>query len=277
MEESATATPMVATVSRTEVEDAVRGNEPVDLLLDVRVEQEGRADTQQLAVAWETADLERLLETTSGDEIQLAFDEEELRLLLDPDVEAHGLREKFAVVTAVAGLAAAAAGPATASVYGGSEGGTPAAAAQAVAPAEITTGLAPAAETGTAAAPASEVSTGLGPAEATTAQAVTASEVSTGLTQPGAEATPVRASEISSGLTPSTPSLVSVHVAPGTARASEVSTGIAPGPSAVETPGGGGTSIEWPSTTEAVAGGILLAITAAMFVARTQRRPPMPA
>src|SRR5919202_4022451 len=170
-ETSATATPMVATISRTEVEEAARNPEPVDLLLDVRVEQDGRADTQRLAVAWETADLERLLETTSGDEIQLAFDEEELRLLLDPDVEAHGLREKFAVVTAVAGLAAAAAGPPTPSVYRGSEGGTPAAAAQAVAPAEITTGLAPAAQTGTAAAPAAEISTGLGPAAGAPAQA----------------------------------------------------------------------------------------------------------
>ena len=304
MEETTTsATGVVATVSRTEVEEAARSSEPIDLLLDVQVEQEGRTDTQRLTLAWEQADLEKLLESTSGDEIQLSFDERELQLLLDGDVEAHGLREKFAVVTAVAGLAAAAAGPATASVYGGNEGGTPAAAQQAVAPAEITTGLTPTAQAGTAratsseisaglpqqpttegtAAPASEISTGLAPASDSTSSLARASEISTGLT-PGTEGTAslARASEISTGLTPgtgSTPSLAAIHVAPAQAvHASEVSTGITPGPTATDTPGGGGTSLEWPSTAELAAGvGALLAITAAMFVARTQRRPPMPA
>ncbi len=71
---------LAATVSRAEVEKALRSDEgPVDLLLDIeRATSEGR-ETQRIALGWETQDLERLLETTDASEISLTFDEGELQ------------------------------------------------------------------------------------------------------------------------------------------------------------------------------------------------------
>jgi len=110
---------LVATVSRTEVEQAMRSEgEQIDLLLDVeRATSDGR-ETQRIALGWEPQDLERLLETTDTDEISLTFDEGELERLLDEDVEAHGIRKTFAVLTVAAGMAAAGAGSAIASPSG---------------------------------------------------------------------------------------------------------------------------------------------------------------
>ncbi len=200
---------LVTTISRSEVEKALHADEGVDLLLDVEraaAEGDGR-ETERIALAWEPADLERLLAASSADEITLTFDDAEIRRLLDEDVDAHGMRETLAAITVVAGLAAASAGGAAA-MYPASEGGgaavgTPSAV---VAPAsEISTGL------GTqqsAAAPASEISTGLGdqsaPAEATLAVSdhgvLTAKDAGLGDTPAPAEASLASASEISTGL-----------------------------------------------------------------------------
>src|SRR5437868_13771098 len=89
----------VATIDRDEVEKAFRSDEPVDLLLDVeRVAADGSGrETERVALAWEPQDLERLL-AQSGGEITLTFDEAELRELLEADVDAHGMRERLAVV-----------------------------------------------------------------------------------------------------------------------------------------------------------------------------------
>jgi hypothetical protein len=171
---------LVATVSRADVEQAMRSDEgPVDLLLDVeRMASEGR-ETQRLALAWEPQDLKRLLETTDGKEISLTFDENELGRLLDEDVEAHGMRETLAVLTVAAGMAAAGAGSAFAMPT--SDGALPGGAAT---PATQIT--------------ASEVSTGLGTQQtaATAGRTATASEISTGVTA----ATPAAASEVSTGI-----------------------------------------------------------------------------
>jgi hypothetical protein len=174
---------LVATVSRTDVEQAMRSDEgPVDLLLDVeRVAPDGDGrDKQRLALAWEPQDLDRLLKTTDGNEISLTFDESELERLLDEDVEAHGMRETLAVLTVAAGMAAAGAGSAFASPVtdGALPGGTATPAAQVT---------------------ASEMSTGLG-AQQTAASAgrtAAASEISTGITG----ATPATPSEVSTGIT----------------------------------------------------------------------------
>src|SRR5512140_2479916 len=100
---------LVATVSRADVDRARSEKEPVDLLLDVdRATADGR-ETQRIALGVEPLDLERMLET-DGDQISLTFDEGELERLLDEDVEAHGLRQALAVLTVVAGMAAAGAG-----------------------------------------------------------------------------------------------------------------------------------------------------------------------
>src|SRR5919198_666048 len=136
---------LVATVPRHEVEEALRGGagQPVDLLLDVeRVAADGDGrEIQRIALGWEPQDLERLLTGTSGEEVSLTFDEDEVRRLLDEDVEAHGMREKLAVLSVVAGIAAAGAGSAAAAVApdGGSAASTPAAAQ--VTASEVSTGL----------------------------------------------------------------------------------------------------------------------------------------
>ncbi len=200
---------LVTTISRSEVEKALHADEGVDLLLDVEraaAEGDGR-ETERIALAWEPADLERLLAASSADEITLTFDDAEIRRLLDEDVDAHGMRETLAAITVVAGLAAASAGGAAAmypaSEGGGSAVGTPSAV---VAPAsEISTGLG---AQQSAAAPASEISTGLGdqsaPAEATLAVSdhgvLTAKDAGLGDTPAPAEASLASASEISTGL-----------------------------------------------------------------------------
>ncbi len=172
---------LVATVSRTDVEQAMRSEGSVDLLLDVeRVTSGGDGrETQRIALGWEPQDLEQLLKTTDGDEISLTFDQGELERLLDEDVEAHGMRETLAVLTVAAGMAAAGAGSALASPV--TDGALPGGAATPAA--QVT---------------ASEVSTGLGTQQtAATARSATASEISTGVVA----ATPATPSEVSTGIT----------------------------------------------------------------------------
>ena len=254
---------LVATVSRAEVEKALRAEEgPVDLLLDVeRVAADGDGrEHERVALAWEPQDLERLLATGTGDEISLTFDEEELRRWLDADVEAHGMREKLAALTVVAGMAAAGAGGAMASVYGGHEGGGASATPSAVtAPAsEISTGLT---SVPAPAATPSEISTGLGdrsqPTTAPPGRVAAPSEISTGIV--GEPAAPP--SEISTGIVQQPP----------TAPA-EVTTGITAEPTATPV----SDSPSWSPSPEAVAltAGMILALTAAGFAVRTQRRRP---
>ena len=130
---------LVATVSRTDVEQAMRSDEgSVDLLLDVArvgLGGDGR-ETQRIALGWEPEDLERLLETTDGNEISLTFEEGELERLLDEDVEAHGLRKTLTVLTVAVGLAGAGAGSALGSPA--SDGALPGGAAKPAATTQAT-------------------------------------------------------------------------------------------------------------------------------------------
>jgi hypothetical protein len=236
---------LVATVSRGDVEQALRSDEgPVDLLLDVeRAATGGGRETERIALGWEPQDLERLLGTTHGSQISLTFDEGELRRWLDEDVEAHGMRETLAVLTVAAGMAAAGAGSAFASPV--SDGALPSGTAT---PAAQVTG--------------SEVSTGLGSqqAAATAAQsgrAATPSEISTGIVG-SAPATP---SEISTGI-----------VQEPRATPAEVTTGITAKPTASPV---SADQPSWsPSTSEGVAVvGTILALTAVGFAMRSRRGP----
>ncbi len=251
---------LVATISRSEVEKALHADEGVDLLLDVEraaAEGDGR-ESERVALAWEPGDLERLLAASSADEITLTFDEAELQRLLDEDVDAHGMREKLAAITVVAGLAAAGAGSAAAYPAiegGGSAVGTPAAAV----------------------APASEISTGLGSTQA----AAPASEVSTGLGDQSApaEANLARASEISTGMVGETPAapaeVVSGLVQEPSASPAEVTAGIVQHPTAEPVSASPGDSTWSPSPAEAAGiAGTILALTAAGFALRSQRRRP---
>jgi hypothetical protein len=235
---------LVTTIPRREVEEALRKDAPVDLLLDVeRVAVDGAGrETERIALGWESQDLERLLAAASDDEITLTFDDAEVQRLLDEDVDAHGMREKLAVLSVVAGMAAAGAGPAAAMVYGGSEGGT-------------------SAGTPAAVATPSEVSTGLGATAPAAAPASTPSEISTGVT---GEA-PAAPAEISTG----------VVQAPLAAPA-EVTAGIVQHPTATPVSASPSEPSWTPTGTEigAIAAGTILAIAAAGFAVRTQRRRP---
>ena len=99
----------------------------VDLLLDLEARQADGGATRRhtLAVGCRLADLERMLEQ-SGDSIRLSFDAEALaRATHDPDTEAHGLREKMAVLAVVVATTGAAAGGAQAMpTLGGQSGGS---------------------------------------------------------------------------------------------------------------------------------------------------------
>jgi hypothetical protein len=253
---------LVATISRGDVEEARRSDEPVDLLLDVeRVAADGQGrETERLALGWEPEDLDRLLAQATDDAITLTFDEGELQRLLDADVEAHGMREKLAVLTVVAGVAAAGAGSAVASPYfgeGGSSPGTPAAVTTA-SPSEISAGL-----TATPAATPSEVSTGVGvgaPEPAQPGRAGTPSEVSTGITGTA----PAAPSEISTGIVR--------EPSPGPA---EITTGITAEPTA--TPASSSPSWSTDAQTWAIVAGTILALTAVGFAARSHRIRPRPA
>lgn len=255
---------LVATIDRGEVEEALREDGPVDLLLDVeRITADGNGrETQRLAIGWSTEELERLLASSSDDRLPLSFDESELRRLLDEDVEAHGMREKLAVLTVVAGMAAAGAGAAAGAIPreegGAAATGAPVAAATQAS--EISTGLGQAAQLQTGRAPtASEVSTGVGTTQAPqTGRAAAASEVSTGIVGQA----PVAPSEISTGVVQQPP------VAPA-----EVTTGIVSQPEAtpIDSTGSGW---NFDSTEVALTAGAILAVAAAGFMARTQRHRP---
>jgi hypothetical protein len=96
-------------------ETAARGEFPATLLLDLdRVEAgDGGATHARIAVDWDKDTLEALLASTEDEEIALWFDERELTRAFD-DVEAHGLRERAAVLAIAATAAAACATPALA-------------------------------------------------------------------------------------------------------------------------------------------------------------------
>ena len=99
----------------------------VELLLDLEAREAdgGATRCHTLAVGCTLADLERMLEQ-SGDSIRLSFDGEALaRATRAPDTEAHGLREKMAVLAVVVATTGAAAGGAQAMpTLGGQSGGS---------------------------------------------------------------------------------------------------------------------------------------------------------
>jgi len=102
---------------RADIETALGSAEDglVELLLDLEArEVDGGATRRQtLAVGCTLADLERMLEDAS-DSVRVSFDAEALARAIDPDTEAHGLREKMAVLAVVVATTGAAAGGAQA-------------------------------------------------------------------------------------------------------------------------------------------------------------------
>jgi hypothetical protein len=94
---------LTTSVLRKEIEEAIRAEDgPLRMILEVtRFSDVHPTETRSVAVAWEPADLERLLRQTEGEQVTLTFDGEALRQAMETDVEAYGIREE-AVVLAVA-------------------------------------------------------------------------------------------------------------------------------------------------------------------------------
>ena len=120
---------IATSVPRSEVEEALQTGTTSELFIDVARERDGERDAEhRITVSWEPADLEKLLGSTTGDEVTFAFKPDELARMFDePDVEAQGLRERMAILTVAAttaaGIAAGAAGAMPANLLGESGGG----------------------------------------------------------------------------------------------------------------------------------------------------------
>lgn len=96
-------------VARSVLEAALQEEEPAELWFELAAEDGD--DVSRLSVDLSTSDIEELLGMSSGDEIALTLDGDEIaRLFGDADVEAHGMRGAIAIaVTSAALLAPAAA------------------------------------------------------------------------------------------------------------------------------------------------------------------------
>ena len=97
-------------------ETAARGEFPATLLLDLDRVEVGDGDGAahaRIAVDWDKDSLDELLASTEDERIALWFDERELARAFD-DVEAHGLRERAAVLAIAVTATAASATPALA-------------------------------------------------------------------------------------------------------------------------------------------------------------------
>jgi len=113
---------------RADIETALgSGDEgPIELLLELEAREVDGGATRRhtLAVGCTPADLERILED-AGESVRLSFDAEALeRAIRTPELEAHGLREKMAVVAVVVATTGAAAAGAQAMPTMGGQGGT---------------------------------------------------------------------------------------------------------------------------------------------------------
>src|SRR5919204_6649834 len=108
---------VTATLPRSQVEEAARSSDaPPQLALDIRA---GDGEERTLAIAWDREDLERILGGTSGDSVVFTFDRDELASAVAADFEAHGLRERVAVLAVAAATATGAfAGAAAAAPVG---------------------------------------------------------------------------------------------------------------------------------------------------------------
>jgi hypothetical protein len=109
-------------ISRDEfAETAARGEFPATLHLEL--DREGAAQAR-VAVDWDEDTLGQLLASTDDDEIALWFDERRLAQAFDePDVEAHGLRERAAVLAIAVTAAGASTTPAFARFAADTDGG----------------------------------------------------------------------------------------------------------------------------------------------------------
>ena len=120
---------IATSVPRSEIEEALEAGTTSELFLDVARERDGEREAEhRITVSWEPAELEKMLSSTTGDEVTFAFKADELNRMFDePDVEAQGLRERMAILTVAAttaaGIGAGVAGAMPANLVSESGGG----------------------------------------------------------------------------------------------------------------------------------------------------------
>jgi hypothetical protein len=101
---------VTATVPRADIEGVLASADgPPELVLDIERRGGEEVEAHTFRLEWDPKELEQLLQTTSGDNVTLVLDREELERALDEDVEAHGLRETAAIFAVAATAVASAA------------------------------------------------------------------------------------------------------------------------------------------------------------------------
>jgi MYXO-CTERM domain-containing protein len=97
---------VTTTVPRSEIEEALNESERTpELALQIVRMEDGAESQHELGVDWERSDLERILESAQGETVTLTFKRDDLESALD-DVEAHGMRERAAILTVAVATAA---------------------------------------------------------------------------------------------------------------------------------------------------------------------------
>jgi hypothetical protein len=284
---------IATSVPRSEIEEALEGGTTAELFLDVARERDGEREAEQrITVSWEPADLEKLLQSTTGDEVTFAFKPDELARVFDePDVEAQGFRERMAILTVAATTAAGiSAGVASGMVAnpvsesGGGSGATAAfvtdttssgTAASSLQAQEHALRMAEQSqEAGTVSNLVTDT-TSSGPQA--TSEAGTVSNLVTDSTSSGPQATEAAGGQF---LTDATSSGPQASTEPGTVSnlvTDATSSGPQASTEAASTGGGGQSFIEGRGGEAALAGGLVLLILGAGFVGSRQRRGVQPA
>jgi hypothetical protein len=266
-----------ATLPRKEIEEALQLEQTPDLVLDISSRGNGDVEAHMLRVAWTDEQLKELLrDTSSGDDITLLFDADELQqALAEEDIEAHGMREKTAAALTIAAVAVGTAGavahPASAKTAIGGGGGTGAGATiEMVSDAASGPGVEAAQASGPQLISDAASGPGVEVAQASTSGPQLVSDAASG---PGVEAAqasgPQLVSDAASGpgveaVQASGPQMISDAASSGTPS---------PGQSTEIASVSGGSSMSSAEIAEtAVGGGLVLLITAAGFALRGKRQ-----
>jgi hypothetical protein len=131
---------VAANFSRREIRDVLQEADATPELTLQVVAGDGSREHGSISMTWSRDDLEKLLAGTSGDDVVLTFDRNELMAALD-DVEAHGVRSRAAVFAVAAlGALGTTAGIANASMSGADTGMASGTTATAPAYTDVSTG-----------------------------------------------------------------------------------------------------------------------------------------
>jgi hypothetical protein len=267
---------LAATLDRSQIESAL-GDEDAEpeLLLDVTRTRPGtdESETRRIAISWDREDLKAVLGSSPRDEVTFAVDGKSLAYAFDQgDVEAHGLRNKAAVLTiavVTAGAGAASAQGAVMVETGGAAGSS------GLADSYTTMENSRSALVSGATADSATLGAGYTAMENTRSELTAQStDDSSALSDAYTAAETSRAelaSASSTDATEGTGVLSSAYTAAENARADLIGTADDTG-SAVSSDDGISISAPDPATVGAGAGVVALAIAAAAFAARTRRR-----